>query len=127
MFFLKLYKNKLFRYILVAGINVVAGYGVFAFLIFLKLHYALAVTVSTIFGILLGFKAFSHLVFDNKNNLLIFRYLIVWAIVYILNIGGLAVMNYHKINNYLAGFIMLVPLAALGFLLNKEFVFKKID
>jgi putative flippase GtrA len=127
MFFLKFYKNQLFRYVFVAGTNVILGYGIFAFLIFLKLHYILAITVSTIFGILFGFKAFSNLVFNNKNNLLIFRYLIVWAVVYFLNITGLTALNYLEINNYVAGFIMLFPSAALGFLLNKKFVFKKVN
>ena len=127
MFLLKHHKNQLFRYIFVAGMNVMIGYGVFAFLIFLKLHYILAITVSTIFGILFGFKVFSVLVFNNKNNFLILKYLLVWAAVYLLNIVGLTVLNYLKINNYVAGFMMLFPSAALGFLLNKKFVFKKVN
>lgn len=127
MFLLKHYKNQLFKYVLVAGANVMAGYGVFAFLIFLKFHYILACTLATIFGILFGFKTFSFIVFNNKNNWLIFKYLIVWAIVYILNIAGLIALDHFKINNYTAGFIMLFPLAALGFLLNKKWVFKQVD
>lgn len=127
MFFPGFYKNQLFRYVFVASVNVMAGYGVFALLIFLKLHYILAITVSTIFGILFGFKAFSRLVFNNQNNFLILKYLLVWALVYLSNIIGLTVLNYLKINNYVAGFIMLFPSAALGFLLNKKFVFKQID
>ncbi|MBU2264768.1 GtrA family protein [Patescibacteria group bacterium] len=127
MLILKFYKNQLFRYVFVAGTNVIVGYGIFALLIFLKLHYILAITVATIFGILFGFKTLGVLVFNNKNNLLIFKYLIVWVIVYLLNIAGLTVLNYLKINNYIAGLIILIPLAGLGFLLNNKFVFKKTD
>ena len=127
MLFLKFYNNQLFRYVFVAGINVMAGYGVFVLLIFLKLHYIIAVTIATIFGILFGFKAFSRLVFNNKNNFLILKYLLVWAVVYLLNIAGLTTLNYLKINNYIAGLIMLLPLAIAGFLLNKKFVFNKIN
>jgi len=101
------------------------GYVVFAFLIFLGLHYILASTLSTIFSIIFSFKTFSRLVFDNKNNLLMLRYLIVWAIVYFLNIAGLVVLNYFKISNYISGFILMFPLAGLGFLLNRNFVFKQ--
>ena len=43
--FFKFYKNQLFRYVLVAGTNVIAGYGVFALLIFFKLHYTLPAVV----------------------------------------------------------------------------------
>lgn len=127
MFFQEIYKNQIFRYVFVAGLNVAAGYGVFAFLIFLKFHYLLACTLATIFGILFGFKAFSSAVFNNKNNLLIFKYLLVWALVYFLNIAGLMVLNYLKVNNYLAGIITLFPLAVVGFLLNKRWVFKQVE
>jgi len=127
MFLSGIYNNQLARYVVVAGLNVVAGYGVFALFIFLDCHYVIAVTASTIFGILFGFKAFSALVFNNKNNLLLLKYLLVWATVYLLNVGGLAVLDSFKVNSYLAGLIMMVPLAGLGFLLNREFVFKRAD
>ena len=127
MLLVKLYKSQIFRYIFVASVNVAAGYGIFAFLIFLGLHYILAVTMATIFGILVGFKAFSALVFNNKNNLLIWKYLSVWAIVYFLNIAGITFLSFGGLSDYLSGFIMLFPSAGLGFLLNKRFVFKKTD
>ena len=101
------------------------GYLLYALLIFWGLHHVLAVAVSTVFGILFGFKAFSALVFNNHNNYLIFRYLLVWALVYCLNVAGIAVLNVSGLNDYLAGFLMLIPLAGLGFLLNKTFVFRK--
>jgi len=125
MILFKISKNQFIRYIFIAGINVMVGYVVFAFLIFLGLHYILASTLSTIFSIIFSFKTFSRLVFDNKNNLLMLRYLIVWAIVYFLNIAGLVVLNYFKISNYISGFILMFPLAGLGFLLNRNFVFKQ--
>jgi len=120
-------KNQFLRYVLVAGVNVLAGYSIFVLLIFLKFHYILASTLVTILGILFGFKAFSSLVYNNKNNWLILRYLLVWVLVYLLNIAGLVVLNYFKMNNYAAGFIMIFPLAATGFFLNKKFVFKLVD
>jgi putative flippase GtrA len=117
--------NQIIRYIIIGLSNTIIGYLFFALLIYLKIHYALACSISTVFSIVFNFKTTALIVFKNKNNLLIFRYLILWSVVYLFNLIGLSILNGFKINNYLSGIILLFPSALIGFTFNKFFVFKK--
>jgi putative flippase GtrA len=119
-----LFKMQIVRFFLVAGVNTFFGYGVFAVLIYIGLHYSLAVLISTIIGILINFKTYGYLVFNSKKNRLIFRFIGVYAIVYLCYIGGIAIFEYYSISNYTAGMIMAIPLGFLGFILNNNFVYK---
>jgi putative flippase GtrA len=120
----KCLKNDIVRFFLVSGLNTAFGYGLFALLIYLGLHYTLAVLISTVTGILFNFKTIGILVFKNYNNLLIFKFFGVYGITYLFNISCLAVFKYFEINIYLAGAVLLIPVGLLAFLLNKNFVFK---
>lgn len=119
----KLLNQQLIRFFLVAGLNAAFGYGMFALLIYLGLHYSMAVLISTIMGVLFNFKTYGLLVFNSKDNKLIFKFISVYIILYLCNIGGIASFEYIGIGNYMGGMLMLVPVGLLGFLLNKKFVF----
>lgn len=117
--------NKFVKFILVGILNTIVGYGLFAFFVYLGLHYTLAVLFSTILGVLFNFKTIGKLVFDSHDNSLIFRFILVYIIVYILNITGLWIFKINGFNNmYINGFLLLAPLAVVSFILNKKFVFK---
>jgi putative flippase GtrA len=116
--------QQLIRFFLVAGLNTLFGYGMFALLIYIGLHYSMAVLISTIAGVLFNFKTYGLLVFNSKNNKLIFKFILIYIILYLSNIGGIAAFEYFGIGNYIGGMLMLVPVGLLGFLLNKKFVFK---
>ena len=116
--------NKFVRFLIVGGINTAFGYGIFALLIFLKVHYAAAALLSTIIGVLFNFKTTGRLVFESKDNSLIFKFVGVYAIIYVINIASLGVFNFFKVDMYLAGAVMLLPMAMLAFVLNKNLVFK---
>lgn len=118
-------ENKLIRFLLVGGVNTLFGYIVFAFFIFLNFHYTIATLISVILGILFNFKTTGKLVFENSNNVLIFKFTGVYTIIYILNIICLKTFSYFKINIYLAGMLLILPMALISFLLNKKFVFKQ--
>lgn len=120
----KLLQNKLIRFFVVSGLNTVFGYGLFAFLIFIGVAYPLALLISTIAGILFNFKTIGIVVFKNHNNLLIYKFLGVYGITYLCNLGGLALFKFYEINIYWSGAILLIPIGILAFILNKIFVFK---
>ncbi len=119
-----LFHNKFVRFLFVGGINTLFGYGVFALLIFLRFHYAIAALFATILSVLFNFKTTGRLVFGNNDNRLIFKFIGVYSIIYILNIGVLKVFKFYEVNMYLAGALVLLPLAVIAFLLNKKFVFR---
>ena len=116
--------NRFVRFLIVGGINTAFGYGVFALLIFLKFHYAIAVLLGTILGVLFNFQTTGRLVFDSKGNRLIFKFIGVYVIIYVINTLALGVFNFFKVNMYLAGAVMLLPMAMVAFVLNKNLVFK---
>jgi len=120
-----LFDNKIIRFFLVSGLNTAFGYGLFALLIFVGIAYPISSFISTISGILFNFKTTGLIVFKNKKNSLIFRFLGVYAITYLCNVGGLTIFNMLGLSYYLGGAILLFPVGVLGFYLQKTFVFKK--
>lgn len=107
------------------GLNTAFGYGLFALLIYVGLHYALASFICTILGILFNFKTIGSLVFKNKNNMLIFKFLGVYGINYILSVLFLAIFKHFGINEYIGGAILIVPMGLFAYVLNHYFVFNK--
>ncbi len=116
--------NKFIRFLIVGGINTAFGYGIFALLIFLKVHYAIAALLATFLGVLFNFKTTGRLVFDSKDNRLIFKFVGVYGIIYAINTASLGVFNFFKVDMYLAGAVMILPMAMVAFVLNKRLVFK---
>lgn len=118
-------ENKFFRFILVGILNTAFGYSLFALFIFLNMHYSLAVFLSTVLGVLFNFKTIGKLVFDNHDNSLIFRFIAVYVLLYLINISCLWFFKISGFENmYINGFVLLVPLALISFVLNKKYVFK---
>lgn len=121
----KLFQKKLIRFFLVAGLNTAFGYAVYAFFLWIDLDYKLAALLGQIIGVLFNFKTYGLLVFKNKNNRLIFRFVMVYLITYLTNIGSIYLLKkYAGLNDYTAALVMTVPIGLLGFVLNKFLVFE---
>jgi putative flippase GtrA len=118
-----LLRSRFVRFLLVGGINTLFGYGVFAALILLRVPYALAALVSTVAGILFNFKSYGTLVFGSRDNRLIFRFFAVYGVCYLLGLVPLAWAKAHHMNLLVVAAVMLVPMAAVSFVLNRTFVF----
>lgn len=112
------------KFILVGVLNTAFGYLAYALLLFLGLHYTLAVVLSTIAGVLFNFKTTGTIVFKNNNNKLIFKFVAVYAITTTLGIIILRMAELAGINLYLAGLVSTGICAIIAFLLNKNWVFK---
>ena len=118
--------NHFIRFILVGILNTMVGYGLFALFIYLGLHYSLAVLFSTILGVLFNFKRIGRLVFNTSDNERIYHFIGVYMLLYLLNVSGLWGLSFIGMENmYIAGAILLVPLAIISFILNKNFVFNQ--
>jgi len=87
------------------------------------MHYALASLLATIGGVLFNFKTTGVIVFKNHNNSLLFRFIAVYSVTYLLNLGGLKIFSIYNANMYLAGAVLVLPIALLAFILQKKFVF----
>lgn len=128
-FLKKIFSKQFIRFVFVAGLNTAFGWCVFALLRFLlgftplEDPYMLAAFLGTIISVLFNFKTYGTIVFKNGDNKLIFRFLIVCAITYFINIFGIKILENVGVDNYIASAIMCVPVGLLNFLFNKVFTY----
>jgi len=109
----------------VGGVNTLFGYGVFALFIWLGLHKEWAALLGQVFGVLFNFRTTGTIVFNSKDWRLIFRFFAVYVITYFINIGLLNLFASFGVGSYLAGAIILLPVAFLTFSLHRRFVFRR--
>lgn len=117
------FANRFLRFLLVGGINTIFGYSVFALLIIFKMPYPIAAFLATVLGVLFNFKSYGRLVFGSRDNRLIFRFVGVYGLCYLLGLAPLAWAKAHAVPILLMAAICALPMAAIGFLLNRRFVF----
>jgi putative flippase GtrA len=116
---------ELYKYLFIGGINTVFGYGVFAFFLFLGLHYSVAVLAATILGVAFNFQTYGKFVFKNHAQRLIIKFILVYIVIYLANILLLSLVDIFIDNLYLSGVVVILPIAYLGYILNRRFVWKK--
>lgn len=116
--------KKFVKFIFVGIVNTLFGYCVFASLIYLNLHYALAVFLASLIGALFNFKTIGGLVFKSSDNALLFRFLGVYAVTYLLNVAALRAFSMCHVSMYLAGILLALPMALVAFALQSRFVFR---
>jgi putative flippase GtrA len=145
----KVLKNKIIRFFLVSGLNTAFGYGLFALLIFIGLHYTIAGLIGTILGILFNFKTTGLLVFESNKNRLILKFIGVYGINYVismslltllersgvdaflslslLQVAGVSLLKNPRINACIGAAILIIPMGLFAYALNHRFVFTKPD
>lgn len=119
-----LLSNQFVRFVLIGIVNTIFGYSLFVFLLYIGLHYTLAVLIGTIIGVLFNFKTTGNFVFNSKENKLLIKFICVYGIIYLLNISSLYIFELFQINLYIAGAILIIPMALISYVLNKKIVFK---
>ncbi len=121
----KILSYRYIRFLVVGFVNTVFGYSLYAFLIFIGLHYSLAVFFSTILGILFNFQTIGRLVFRQTGKFIFFRFVAVYAFGYFLNVILIYFLKKIGPNDYLAQALLVLPMASLIYFLNSRYVFKK--
>ena len=111
------------RFVAVGVVNTAFGYGLFAFFIYMGLHYTVASFLGTVLGIVFNFFTTGRLVFQNMDNSRLPWFFGVYGITYILGIIGLFFLDRMGLDMYRAGLLMIPPSAIISYLLNRQFVF----
>lgn len=118
-------EDRFYKFLIIGVLNTIVGYSLYALFIYLGFSYPIAVLFATVLGVLFNFKTIGRVVFGDKGNSRLFQFIAVYTLIYILNVLGLWGLEYFSIDNkYIAGAILIVPLALLSFFLNKVYVFK---
>jgi putative flippase GtrA len=116
---------QLIQYLIVGGINTIFGYGLFCLLIFLSVHYSIAILISTVIGVLFNFQTTGRLVFQSGDMSKIGRFIGVYILTYLCNVAWLWLVVRFGYSAYVGGAMAILPIAFVGFVLNKKFVFEK--
>ncbi|WP_363163473.1 GtrA family protein [uncultured Bacteroides sp.] len=112
------------RFLLVGLLNTAFGLGIYCFFIYIELSYKLAVLLSTVLGVLFNFKTIGTLVFKNKNNRLILRFILSYIIIYFINIGLIKLLLYvPHVDEYWAGILVTPIIGIMSFVLHRKLVF----
>lgn len=114
---------QLIRFLVVGGLNTVFGYSLFAVFTFIGLTYPVAIGLATIGGVLFNFQSIGRLVFDGAPRSRFWRFVGVYCVIYLVNLGGVRLLLSLGANVYVANAITLIPLSLLAFILNRRFVF----
>ena len=117
--------NQFVRFVLVGILNTFFGYGVYCLFLFIGLHFTIAAFMATVLGVCFNFFTTGNFVFRNRNYKLIFRYLLLYAVLYVISIILLDVWEKFVHSYYFAGFINIPPMAILSYWLQKNFVFNR--
>lgn len=120
----KLLELRFIRYLFVGALNTLFSLCVYWILVFLGVHYSLAVFISNTLGVLFNFKTTGKLVFSNSNNNLIFKFFLVYVVIYLLSVAGIKLLLYIGTDKYSSAVIVALPMAVISFFLHKHFVFK---
>lgn len=118
-------KQQIVRFIAVGVVNTLFGYSIYALLIYLGLNYMVAVLFATVAGVLFNFKTIGRYVFKSSDSSLFFKFIVVYSLIYGINVGLIWLFSLWNIDYYTAGFLAIVPCAAISFILNKLFVFQE--
>jgi putative flippase GtrA len=117
--------RQILRFIVVGLINTIAGYSFYALFIYLGLSYVYALGLATVIGVLFNFQTIGRLVFNSKDNALLLKFILVYVIVFGINLVLVDCGMRLGLGAYLAGAVAILPSAAISFILNKYLVFKR--
>lgn len=122
----KILSLQIIHYGFVAIINTTFSYGVYALVIFLGFSYQIASLVSITLGIFFSFITQGAIVFQGVSVSAFIRYIIAWSLLYLVNIWLIGRLDKISPNLYIAGAIATLPIALIGYLLMKFFVFTRV-
>ena len=120
----KLIDNTFIRFLFVGGINTIFGYLLFCGMVALLKDPYISVVAATVIAVIFNFKTYGKLVFKSKDNSKIFRFFAVYLSVMCLQMLLLKLLAQYGLKNpYIAGGLLMGPMALTSFLLMRKFVF----
>lgn len=112
------------RFGLVGVINTGLSYSAYALMLYLGLNYALANFGSLVLGIGVSFYSQGRFVFGNASIKRLPRFVLLWSILYLVNIALIALFLRYGIDAYTGGALALIPITLLSFVCQRYLVFR---
>jgi putative flippase GtrA len=113
------------RFIAVGILNTAFGYAVFALLVVLGMNASVALFCAMTLGVLFNFLTTGRLVFNNRDALLLGRFVLSYGVCYLVNISLLQIARGIGVGPIPAQGLCLILIVPLSFVLQSMFVFKR--
>jgi len=117
------HRSRFLRFIVVGAINTVVGYLLYFLALLVGAHYSVAVAIATVLGVLFNFKSTGRMVFGSRDNSRLFRFIVVYGVLYCVNVAGVGSLIAIGISAWLSGLLLTPPIALASYFLNSRFVF----
>ena len=123
----RFYDSHFLKFVFVGGLNTAIGYGVFATLVLLGVHYVVSSVIGHIVGVINSYfwnKYFTFRV-PGKNYREIMRFIGVYTVHYIIGLSGLVLLvEVAKLHPLVGQAVILVITTLVSFFGHKYFTFK---
>lgn len=119
--------RRLVAFCLVGALNTAFGYSVFAMLLFAGLHHAWALLVATVAGVIFNFFTTGRIVFGSREVSRLPRFVVVYGIVYVVNLALIELLLAAGADAYAAGAISMAAATLAAYALQSRFVFVKAE
>lgn len=118
-----LLKLEFLRFVLVGCINTAFSYSLYALFLWAGLHFAPANLLAFVISLLFSFWTQGRWVFQRHSWRRLWRFVLAWCVIYLFNIGLIALFVRAGLNAYVAGALALVPVTLLSYAVQKLIVF----
>ncbi|MEI7904952.1 MAG: GtrA family protein [Candidatus Firestonebacteria bacterium] len=115
--------RRFIKFLLVGVLNAGFGYGVYYLSLVLGAHYSVAALISTVCGVLFNFKTTGTFVFKNTKNSLVFKFIMIYVVIYLVNIAGIKAFLMIGVNSKISFALLILPMALVSFALQGKYVF----
>lgn len=119
-----IFKKKHFRFLVIGIFNTFLAYSLFSLLVWFGIHFSVAALATNILGLFVRFKTFGMFVFNSKKNILLVKFILVYALMYGINISFLNLMIGMGFLPYVAQAIFIPVYIILIYFLLENFVFR---
>lgn len=117
------YQHMIF--VCVGMLNAAFGYTVYAVAVLAGLHYAAALFIATVSGVVFNFYSTGRLVFANRSGSKFLRFVAAYVALYLINLGFLSILIQFGISKLIGQIICLVIMTPITFITLNKFVFSR--
>lgn len=116
---------QLLRFVAAGTFNTGVSYAVYAVGLYAGLPFAAANLLACIAGILIGFRTHGAFVFTDANSPRLWKFVLVWLLLYGVNVVLIKLFLELGLNSYVAGAVAMPFVIVASYVLNRFVVFKK--
>ena len=120
----RLLHSTLARFVVVGVLNTAFSYLFYAALVLARVDYRWALTICSAVTIVWNFNTTGRLVFGNRRQSLIFKFVIGYGAIYLINLGMLVLLARYGIGELARQAVALPVIVVLSFVLNRGWVFR---